>query len=265
MKIRTLIVDDEPIARRRLHRLLRDHQDVEIAGDCATGEEAVQAITTETPDLVFLDVQMPGVDGFEVLRRLNGTPLPAIVFVTAFDQYAIDAFNVHALDYLLKPFSAERLEAALTRVREDLVGKAVQQARQLLGLLEDTNGPGSRSTGLQGERAGRIDRLLVKEDGRMIFLRATQIDWIEADGNYMKLHVSGETYTIRDTIGRLEQVLDPAVFLRVHRSSIVNLDSVRELHPWFAGDYMLFMKDGSEVKLSRTYRDHLMQRLEPGK
>jgi two-component system LytT family response regulator len=246
-KIRALIVDDEPLARRRVRRLLAHDADVEIVGDCADGYEAVGAINEHAPDLVFLDVQMPELDGFAVLGRLKPEQLPLVVFVTAYDQYALQAFEVCAVDYLLKPFDRKRFELALSRAKTRLVHERGDELSQrTLALL----------TELQA-RARHPDRILVKAGGRAFFLKADEIDWIEAEGKYVRLYVGRESYLLREAIGGIEAQLDPKMFLRIHRSAIVNIDRVRELQPWFHHEYRVILRDGTQLMLSRSCRKRL--------
>jgi len=245
VKLRVLIVDDEPLARERIRALLRDAPETEVVGECGDGRRAVAAIRRRKPDLVFLDVQMPELDGFEVLRALGPAEMPAVIFVTAYDRYALRAFEVHALDYLLKPFDRERFQRALARARSQLERDrhgAVE--KRLLALLEDLQ-PGRK----------RLERLVVKEGGRIFFLRADEIDWVEAQGNYARLHVGRETHLVRETMARLEAGLDPKHFARIHRSAIVNLERVREMRPDFHGDYAVVLRDGTRLTLSRNFRE----------
>jgi two-component system LytT family response regulator len=273
MKIRTLVVDDEPLARRRLSRLLQAEPGVEVLGVCASGREAVDAIRRDRPDLVFLDVQMPELDGFGVLAELGAEPLPAIVFVTAYDQYALQAFDVHALDYLLKPYTPARLSAAVQRATRQLLAPASDSAR-LTELLEHLDRE-------RRELAARLDgappvsapapapspaaapashtgRLLVKEGERMFFVPVERVDWLEAEGNYVRLHCGRDAHLVRGTLGGMEEQLDASRFTRIHRSTIVNVDRVKEVRPWFAGDYQVMLQDGTELRLSRRYRDRLL-------
>jgi two-component system LytT family response regulator len=248
MTVRVLIVDDEELARQRLQRLLAAEQDVEIIGEASDGAQAVESIRRLVPDVVFLDVQMPEVDGFAVLERLGPRPAPAIIFVTAHDDYALRAFDVHAVDYLRKPFDAARFKEALSRARQRLAGAGAEdQARKLDALLAqvDSHPPRSR------------ERLMIRTDGRLYFVRIDDIDWIEAAGNYVKLHVGRETHLMRETMLGIEKMLDPTRFLRIHRSAIVNLDRVREMQPWFSGEYTVILRDGTQLRLSRVYRERL--------
>ena len=258
MKLKTLVVDDEPLSRRRVQRMLADEPAVQVVGECGNGVEAVRAIRALKPDLVFLDVQMPEMDGFSVLRELEPEPLPMVVFVTAFDQYAIQAFEVHALDYLLKPFTAERMRAAVRRAQAQVARSGREHERKLVELLEHV----AREQQEIGRRvapapAAGTGRLLVKQGEKMVLLRADDVDWIESEGNYVGLHVARQKYLIRGTMASMEEQLDPRRFLRIHRGTIVNLDRVREVRPWFAGDCIVVLKDGTELRLSRRYRDRL--------
>ncbi|HET7462134.1 MAG TPA: LytTR family DNA-binding domain-containing protein [Longimicrobium sp.] len=260
--MRVLVADDEPLARRRVLRLLREHDDeVDVVAVCETGSQAVEAIRETRPDLVFLDVQMPEMDGFEVLERLGGE-LPAVIFVTAHDRYAVRAFEVHALDYLLKPFDAERFHRALEHGRARVEHRASDTARNgLAALLEQLARDRQGSDAPAAPQRRYLDWVMVKVRGKVEFLRTADIDWIEAEGNYVRLHVGKKGYLVREKIGTLEERLDPDRFLRVHRSAIVQLDRVTELHPMAAGDGILLLRDGSEVKLSRGFRRRLLERV----
>jgi two-component system LytT family response regulator len=257
-RLRTLVVDDEPLARRRVLRLLADEPSVQVVGEAGNGAEAVEMIREKRPDLVFLDVQMPEMDGFAVLRALEPEPMPMVVFVTAFDQYAIQAFEVHALDYLLKPFDPERLQAALRRAEAHAARAGRDHERKLVELLEhvarEQQEIGRRIAPQQPAASGR---LLVKQGERMVLLRSADVDWIESEGNYVGLHVAKQKYLVRGTMSSMEEQLDPRLFLRIHRGTIVNLDRVKEVRPWFAGDCIVVLKDGTELRLSRRYRDRL--------
>ena len=251
MKIRTLIVDDEPLGRERIRTLLAGDPEIEIDGECADGKRAVVAIEQTRPDLVFLDVQMPEVDGFGVVEALAGEKMPVIIFVTAYDKYAVQAFEVHALDYLLKSFDRERFRAALQRAKEEIHrSRAGAINERLAGLLEDLQ-----------EKRKYVTRLVVKTAGRIVFLRVEEIDWVEAADNYVKVHAGRDTHLIRETLQSLAGRLDPAKFLRIHRSTLVNLDRVRELRPIFHGDYLVKLTDGTELTLSRNYREKLLEPL----
>lgn len=261
-KIRTLIVDDEPLARQSIRLLLREDPEVEIVGEAGSGAEAVKAIRKHAPDLVFLDIQMPEMDGFGVLESLDAERLPVVVFVTAFDRYALKAFEVHALDYLLKPFTDARFEKALRQAKAQIGQREISHLSQrLLALLEDRDP--RRSPQQQPARATNyLTRLMVKSAGRVFFLKADEIDWIEAADYYVKLHVGRKSHLLRESLSELESKLDPEKFLRIHRSSIVNLDRVKELHQLPGAEYAVLLHDGTSLKLSRTRREHLQRLLE---
>lgn len=247
--IRALIVDDEPLARDFLRGLLESEPDVSIAGDCVNGLEAIEAIRARTPDLVFLDVQMPELTGFEVLEHL-GEPLPVIVFVTAFDAYALKAFEVHALDYLLKPFDRDRFARTMARARDAVAARRRGPDQRLAGLLHELE-----------QRHRFRPWVVVKHDGCAIVLRTREIDYIESAANYVRVHVGKQSYPLRETMAAMEERLDPEQFQRIHRSTIVNLDRIRELQPYFHGDYVVKLVDGRSLTLSRTYREKLASRL----
>jgi two-component system LytT family response regulator len=245
--MRALIVDDEPLARELLRRMLDAHPDVEVVGEAGSGRAALEAVRADAPDLLFLDVQMPGLDGFEVLEALGAERLPQVVFVTAFDQYALRAFEVHALDYLLKPFDEERLARAMERARIHLSAPGRDHDRErILALLDE----------LRGVRRWR-ERLVIRVGERAFFQPVAEIDWIEADGKYLKVHVGGKHHVIRETMTQLARALDPARFLRISRGAIVNVDRIREIQPWFRGEYMVILRNGAEVPSTRGYRDSL--------
>ena len=257
-KIKTINVDDEPLARRNLRVLLEREPQIEILEECRNGREAVKAINTLSPDLIFLDIQMPEMDGFDVLQHVGPEHIQAIIFVTAFDQYALKAFDVHALDYLLKPFDDERFTRALERAKSQIAAREINQlSERLLALLEERETERKGST--REERY--LTRLMIKASSRMMLLKVNEIDFIEADGNYAKLHVGRKTHLLREKMNDLEGRLDPAKFVRIHRSIIVNLDRIKELHPHFNGDYVVVLEDGRQLKLSRTRREHLESRL----
>ncbi|MDQ3062554.1 MAG: LytTR family DNA-binding domain-containing protein [Acidobacteriota bacterium] len=248
MKIKTLIVDDEPLARERIRRMLQDEKDIVIVGECVGGLEAVETIEQIAPDLVFLDIQMPQMSGFEVLQSIEPPNVPVVIFVTAFDQYALKAFEFHALDYLLKPFSKDRLRSALNRAREQIqITQPKTVDERIAAFLNDLKNDNKY-----------LDRLLLKSSGRIYFVKTDEVDWIESAGNYAKLHVGRETHLLRETMSGLEESLNPEKFLRIHRSCIVNIDRVKELHPLFSGDYVVIMHDKCELTLSRNYRDRLL-------
>jgi len=261
--IRTLIVDDEPLARRGLELRLASYPEIEIVGQCGDGADALAAIARLQPDLLFLDVQMPGVDGFETLRAIPAAQMPLIVFVTAYDHYAIRAFEASAVDYLLKPVDDSRLHQALYRVHEAREQrKAQSHCAKLLNLLGELSGrPALTLTeALDAESAERLrreDKLAIRDGGRTVRVEMRSIRWVDAAGDYMCIHTDGETYVLRATMRELEQQLDPQRFPRVHRSTIVNVARVTELRPHTNGEYFLTLDCGHELKLSRSYRDTL--------
>ncbi|MBL6750784.1 MAG: response regulator transcription factor [Nevskia sp.] len=249
--IRTLVVDDMPPARRRIVRHLEKAPDFEVVGECGDGASAVEAIRRLAPDLVFLDVQMPEVDGFGVIARLAPAKRPAILFVTAHDEHALRAFEVCALDYLLKPFDAERLEAALARVREQVRLKRGDGAEPRMDPRLD-----ALLARIKPE-VHWLRRIAVKARGRTRVLAVDEIDWIGAEGNYLSLHAGTETHLLRETMNAIEQQLDPERFVRIHRSTIVNLDRVAELAPLFNADHCVRLKNGTELTLSRSYHERV--------
>ena len=257
--VRVLIVDDEPAARELVREMLKDelhNGTVEVVGECADGRAAVEAIPSMKPDVVFLDVQMPEMDGFAVLSALPTQQLPLVIFVTAFDQYALRAFEVHALDYLLKPFDRERFNQAFERARQTIIRERKGElTERILSLLEERGSQPAEVAPAQQF----LERLVIKTDGRVFFLRADEIEWIEAEGNYVSLHVGKRAYLFREAISSLETQLDPNRFRRIHRSTIVNIDCIKELQPMFRGEYLIIMRDGKELKLSHSYRDRLQQ------
>ena len=253
-KIRTLIVDDEPLARERLATLLQAEPDIELVGQCRDGEEAVTAIQDHTPDLVFLDVQMPQMNGFEVIEAIGTDQMPLVIFVTAYDQHALKAFQVRALDYLLKPFDRERFTEALARARKQIERNETGDiGKRLLALVKDLRKDQPRS-----------DRLVVKSGGRLYFLRVDEIDWVEAAGNYVRLHVGTTSHLLRETMNAIEGRLDPEKFFRIHRSRIVNMERIQELQPWLNGEYAVLLRTGTRLTLSRGYREKLQERLGRG-
>ena len=244
MSLSAVIVDDEPLARERVRTLLAVESDVRIAAECANGTEAVAAIRRERPDVVFLDVQMPEMDGFGVVGALE-RPLPLIVFVTAFDQHAVRAFEAHALDYLLKPFKPARFRATLARVREQLARHAPEDAsRRVLELLQSYAAP-----------SPHVTRIAVRERDRVRFVKTGDIDWVEASGNYAILHVGREKHVLRETLTALEAQLSPKDFLRLSRSAIVNLDRVQQLEPAFDDEHVVVLTDGTRLPLTRGVRE----------
>lgn len=246
-EIRTLIIDDEPLARLRLRRLLSSDPEINLLAECADAFDAIKAINEFSPDLIFLDIQMPEKDGFSVIEEIGVDKIPCTVFVTAYDQHALRAFEVNALDYLLKPYNEERFFRMLRRVKQmiaatqtsevkDRIMTAVEQLRQNTNFLE---------------------RILIKTAGRIFFLNLDEVHWIKSEGNYLRLNVGQTSYLIRDTVHNFESRIDPRVFLRIHRSTIVNLEKVKELVQMTHGDYKVILRDGTELAFSRHYRDNL--------
>jgi two-component system LytT family response regulator len=246
-KLRVIIVDDEPPARNKIRELIKSEPDVEVVDECTNGREAVQSITSKSPDLVFLDIQMPELDGFGVIEAIGPEQFPAVIFVTAYDQYAVQAFEVHAIDYLLKPFDRQRFQTALNRVKDHLqTNRQGDLNQQLNSLLRQLKGPKKQA-----------ERFVVKSGGRVFFLKNDEIDWIEAAGNYVRLHVGTETHLLRETMSAIQKKLDPALFIRIHRSTFVNIEKIKELQPWFHGEYVVIMRDGTQLTMSRSYRSNL--------
>lgn len=245
--IRAVIVDDEPLARLRVHDLLRQAEDVEVVAECANGEEAIQAIEASPPDLLFLDIQMPELDGFDVLQAVGVGRVPVVIFVTAYDQFALRAFEAHALDYLLKPYDDERFEAALQRARERIrQQQGTDLENRLRALLKE----------VRGDR-GYLQRLVVPTGNRSEFVRTEEIDWIEAERNYVRLHVGGRAYLLRENLRGIESALNPAKFCRIHRSTIVNIDRIQAVESLFRGEYQVVLRDGTRLTSGRSYRHNL--------
>lgn len=244
-RIRTLIVDDEPLARALLRHFLDEDSEIEVIGECGDGCAAIETIESAAPELVFLDIQMPELDGFGVLQALAPEAMPNVVFVTAYDQFALKAFDVHAIDYLLKPFDRERFQQALTHAKRQIA----QQKR------DDVNEALMRLLNEQRARPQPLIRIPVKSGGKVFFLRPDEISWIEAQGNYVALHVGAQSLLHRQTLSTLEKQLDPTKFQRIQRSTIVNLDAIREMYPAGRGDYEIVLKDGVVLKLNHSYRE----------
>ncbi len=248
-RIRVMVVDDEPLARGMVREMLDSDPEAEIVGECANGRDAISAIKSLLPDLIFLDVQMPEFGGFDVLEAFTDEPFPRVIFVTAYDQYAVRAFEVHALDYLLKPFDRERFMTAWQRAKLQLSKDQFDRRDQhIMALLEELKA---------GPRY--IERLVVKTSGRVFFLDIHDIDCIEAEGNYVRVHNGPKSYLLRETISGLESQLDPKEFLRIHRSAIVRIDKIKELQPWFHGEYHVILEGGKQLTLSRNYRSNLQE------
>ncbi|HKR60604.1 MAG TPA: LytTR family DNA-binding domain-containing protein [Pyrinomonadaceae bacterium] len=249
-KIRTLIVDDEPIAREGIRMLLCEDPEIIIGGECSNGREAIEEIVMQMPELVFLDVQMPEISGFDVLDAVGADAMPFVIFVTAYDKYALRAFEVDALDYLLKPFTRERFFTALERAKTQIRRHVTDYHDSLQALIERL------------EPSRHLERVVIKRGGRISFLDVDEIDWVEADDIYVRFHVVRESHLVRGTMNRLEARLDPQTFLRIHRSIIVNLSRVKELQSLFRGEYVVKLRDGTELTSSRSYRDKLQPLLE---
>jgi two-component system LytT family response regulator len=247
--IRTVIIDDERLARQRIRRMLSDAPGFDVAGEFENSEEGLAYLESNPADLLFLDIQMPGLDGFGLLEALPPERTPMVIFVTAYDEYALRAFEVHAFDYLLKPFDQARFEKTIERARKQLASED-RSSEKLLNLLSEFR-----------QRNQEPARFAIKTPGRLFFVRQEDIDWMEAADNYVSLHVGPDTHLIRETMNALEQRLDSHRFLRIHRSTIVNADRIKELRPWFHGEYIVLLKDGTELTLSRTYRERILNLL----
>lgn len=251
MKIRVLVVDDEALARERACQLLKADPEIEIIGQCGDGQTAVEKIQKDKPDLVLLDVQMPELDGFAVVEAVGADKMPAVIFVTAHEKFALKAFDVHAIDYLLKPYDRERFETALRRAKDQL-------ARSKSGDLQ------SKMSALLGEiktQPKPANRLVVKTEGRVLLLKNEDVDWVEAADNYIILHIGADTHMLRETMTSIESRLPSEKFIRVNRSTIVNIDRIKELQPLFHGEYVIILKNGTKLTLSRGYREKLDQLL----
>jgi two-component system LytT family response regulator len=249
--VRALIVDDEPLARAHLRTLLRERGDVDVIGESGDGRSAIDQIRRLTPDLVLLDIQMPELDGLEVIREVGPTKMPAVVFVTAYDEHALAAFEVHAFDYILKPVSRQRFTHAIDRVVGLIRADAPASDQPLTALIE----------AMRSERTA-LDRIAVKADGRVLFVRVGEIDWIEADDDLVRIHSGKVVHTHRSTLTHLEERLPASKFLRVHRSTLVNVDRIREIQPWFQGDWVLILNDGTRVHSGKSYRAKVREYIE---
>ncbi len=250
-KIKTLIIDDEPPARSVIRKMLAEDSGIEIVGECSNGIEALKACEKFSPDLLFLDIQMPEMNGFELIESFDGDAIPAFIFVTAYDQYAVRAFEVSAVDYLLKPFDFERLELAVEKAKANLAEKSGEERNErVLKLLEQLN-----------KRDETLKRFVIKNNGRVFFVAAEEVDWIESDGNYLLLHTSNKKHIIRETMKNIESKLDPDKFFRIHRSTIVNIERIKEFQVHFNEKHLVILNDGTELILSRRYRDKLSKKL----
>jgi len=261
--IRVLVVDDEPVARQTIRLLLQHDSDVSVAAECANGQSALEAMRREPIDLVFLDVQMPGMNGFEMLRALKAERFPAIIFTTAYDQYALKAFEVHALDYLLKPFDDDRFHQALTRAKGIILGNKMEEiSRQLFDLLERYQLKDRPLIQAQSHQERQyLTRFMIRSTGRVVVVDVDAVEWIEADGNYVNIFAEGKKHLLREKMSTLEEQLDPSRFARIHRSTIIRTDRIKTLKPLFNGDYQLTMVNGKEFTLSRTYRERVLSAL----
>jgi two-component system, LytTR family, response regulator len=253
--VRALIVDDEPLARAHLRSLLRERGDVDVIGESGDGRSAIDQIRRLTPDLVLLDIQMPELDGLEVIREVGPTKMPAVVFVTAYDEHALAAFEVHAFDYILKPVSRQRFTQAIDRVvgliRSDGRSDGAATDQPLAALIE----------AMRSERTA-LDRIAVKADGRVLFIRVGEIDWVEADDDLVRIHTGKTVHAHRSTLTHLEDRLPASRFLRVHRSTLVNVDRIREIQPWFQGDWVLILHDGTRLHSGKSYRSKVREYIE---
>jgi two-component system, LytTR family, response regulator len=247
MNFTALIVDDEPLARRSIRKCLKAFPEFAVVGECGDGASAIAAIRDRRPDLLFLDIQLPESDGFQVVAALGKDAMPVTIFVTAYDRYALQAFEAHALDYLLKPFSEERFRDALEHAKRGLqAGKERGPNRQVERLLEQLT-----------KQKTFAERIPVPAKGRFVFLNVRDLDWVEAEGNYLRLHSNGNSHLLRGNMNEMESKLDPARFMRIHRSTIVNLQRIREVQPWFRGHHRVVMNNGQELKLSRYQKEKL--------
>ncbi|MDP1677357.1 MAG: LytTR family DNA-binding domain-containing protein [Bacteroidota bacterium] len=243
--IRAIIIDDEPLARDKVKLFAAGEPDIEVVDTCSNGHEAIASFNKFKPDLLFLDIQMPEINGFEVLQQLP--VLPGIIFITAYDEFALRAFEFHALDYLLKPYDRERFQKSVIHARSALRSRTetettTEQIKLLLHSIQ--------------QHSDKLERLIVKTNGRIIFLRIEEIDWMEAAGNYVKLHVGNESHLIRETMNGLEHQLNPQKFIRIHRSTIINIEKIKELEPYFNGEYKVVLNNSTQLILSRNYREN---------
>lgn len=262
VELTVMIADDEALARRRIARLLADCPGVRIVGQCATGSATLAAVRELSPDLLFLDVQMPGLTGFEVLAGLGADERPIVIFSTAYDEYALAAFEVHAVDYLLKPFADDRFRAALNRAEEAFRARRIAEWHDRVRLLlADVGAAAVTAPGHPADSGGYLDRFAIRRNERLAVIDAASVDWIEAARDYVRLHVGADSHVLRATIGELERRLDPARFLRIHRSTIVQLGRIRELYAEQHGDYIAVLHGGTRLRVSRRYRAGALRRL----
>lgn len=269
-KIRVLVVDDESLAREALRVMLGDDPEIEVIAECRNGREAVALIREQSPDVVFLDIQMPEVDGFQVVEAVGAVRMPVTIFVTAYDKHALRAFEAHALDYLLKPFDYDRFNTALQRaktfVRQQQLGEISESLLAVLQDLKSKNGetpPGADNGKPEGAAHQEpIERVGVKSGGRIYFLKTEEIDWVEGAGDYLTLHAGSQTHLIRETMGNFHARLNPQKFLRIHRSTIVNVERIKDIRPLFKGDYGITLTSGIRLKASRGYRHELQPLLD---
>lgn len=245
MPIKALIVDDEPLARDRIREMLKEHPEVEVIGEARNGQEAIDSVTTHNPDLVFLDVQMPDLDGFDVLQNLKAEQIPLVIFVTAYDHHALRAFDVHAVDYLTKPFDRKRFAEAIDHAKVFMKGAKEPDTARILSMLQEI-------------RAGAryLERFAIKNGETVFFVRAEDVDAIEAQGNYVRLNLAGSSHLLRDTLNNIESQINPRMFVRIHRRTIVNIDRVKEVQTWARGEYRVVLVTGAHYTLSRGYRQH---------
>ena len=250
--IRLLIVDDEPLARAGVRRLLEHDDVIQVIGECEDGAEAVVAILDQQPDAVLLDIKMPEMNGLDVVRTIGVARMPLTVFITAYDEHALRAFELHAVDYLLKPFDDERFAQTIQRIKSEIQTRAAARlSEKLLNVLQDTQPKGGRY----------LNRIVVRTDGRTLLLKTADVEWIEAADYYARIHAAGKSHLLRETMNELESKLDPEVFFRVHRSAIVNLEKVKEIQPYTRGEHVVIMNGGAKVRLSRGRREKLEERL----
>ena len=245
MRIKALIVDDEPLARDRIREMLKEHPEVEVIGEARNGQEAVDFVANHNPDLVFLDIQMPDLDGFDVLQKLDAAQLPLIIFVTAYDQYALRAFDVHAVDYLTKPFDRERFAEAIDHAKVFMKGAREPDTARILNMLQELRA-GSRY----------LERFAIKNGETLFFVRAVDVNAIEAQGNYVRLNLANSSHLLRDTLNNIESQINPRMFVRIHRRTIVNIDRIKEVQTWARGEYRVVLVTGAHYTLSRGYRQH---------